>query len=90
VLREALLDLARLLVGVNVKRQPFLDGVPADPLEPLGGAGTDGVGGEADSDAARAELVDLVEVCLRRLLAEAVEAAARVGGEKEWNSPTAV
>ena len=51
VLGEALLDLARLLVGVDVERQPSAPGVAADLLEPVGRAGADGVGGDADADA---------------------------------------
>ena len=46
VLGEALLDLARLLVGVDVQRQPLGGGVAADLLEPVARAGADGVGGE--------------------------------------------
>jgi hypothetical protein len=52
VLGEALLDLARLLVGVHVERQPFGCCVGSDLLEPFGRAGADGVGGDADPDAA--------------------------------------
>ena len=48
VLGEALLDLLRLLVGVDVQRQFVLAGVPADLLEPVGRARTHGVGGKPD------------------------------------------
>src|SRR5919199_3245661 len=43
VLGEALLDLARLLVGVDVERQALPLGIAADLLEPVGGTGADGV-----------------------------------------------
>jgi hypothetical protein len=62
VLREALLDLARLLVGVDVQRQLVLDGVAAELLEPLARAGADGVGGDADANPGAAQLLELVEV----------------------------
>ncbi len=79
VLGKALLDLFRLLVRVNVQRQPICGGVAPDLLEPLGRAGADGVGGEPDADAGGAQGLDLLEVLPHRLLAEAVEAAACVG-----------
>ena len=83
VLLDALVDLPRLLVGVDVERQLVLLGVAADLLEPVGRAGADGVGGEADLDAALAEVLDLVQVLVRTRLAEAVEPAARVGDVEE-------
>ena len=59
VLGEALLDLARLLVGVDVQRQPLRRRVAAELLEPVARAGADGVGGEADADAVGAERLEL-------------------------------
>lgn len=44
VLCEALLDLAGLLVGVDVERQALPVGAAADLLQPVGRAGADGVG----------------------------------------------
>src|SRR6476646_5055623 len=43
VLGEALLDLAWLLVGVDVQRQPLRGRVATELLEPIAGAGTHGV-----------------------------------------------
>ena len=54
VLGEALLDLARLLVGVDVEDEALALGVGADLLEPLARAGADGVGGEPDPRPGRA------------------------------------
>ena len=54
VLGEALLDLARLLVGVHVQRQVVLGGVPPELAQRVGRAGAHGVGGDADADARRA------------------------------------
>ena len=62
VLLEALLDLAWLLVGVDVEWQPLLECVGADLLEPRAGAGADGVGGDPDGDSRGAERLDLLEV----------------------------
>src|SRR4029077_7627370 len=53
VLGEALLDLAWLLVGVDVQRQLMLGGVASELLEPPARAGTDGVGSDADADPVR-------------------------------------
>jgi CDP-diacylglycerol--glycerol-3-phosphate 3-phosphatidyltransferase len=79
VLGEALLDLARLLVGVHVQHQLVFGGVAPQLLEPVTGAGTDGVGGDADADPGGAQLLELAQVPRHRLLPEAVETAARVG-----------
>ena len=79
VLLEALLDLAWLLVGVDVQRQLLARGVPADLLEPRARAGADGVGGDADGDSGGAERLDLVEVGGDGGLAHAIETAALVG-----------
>ena len=62
VLGEALFDLARLLVGVDVEDELLLVGVASDRLEPVRRAGADGVGGNADRQATRAQVVDLAEV----------------------------
>ena len=83
VLLDALVDLPRLLVGVDVEGQRVLLGVAADLLEPVGRAGADGVGGKADPDAALPEPLDLVQVLGGGRLAEAVEAAAGVGDVEE-------
>ncbi len=83
VLGEALLDLARLLVGVDVQRQPLLGRVAAELLEPAARAGADGVGGEADADPPGTQLLDLVEVRGYGVLPEALQAAARIGDVKE-------
>ncbi len=65
VLGEALLDLARLLVGVDVQRQPLRRRVAAELLEPLARAGADGVGGEADADPVGAERLELPQIVRR-------------------------
>ena len=83
VLFDALVDLARLLVGVDVEGQIVLLGVAADLLEPVGRTGADGVGGEPDPDAALLEPLDLVQVFGGRMLPEALQAAAPVGGVEE-------
>ena len=66
MLGEALVDLARLLVGVDVEDELLLLGVASDRLEPVRRAGADGVGGNADRQATRAQVVDLAEVLLDR------------------------
>ena len=83
VLLDALVDLARLLVGVDVEGQIVLLGVAADLLEPVGRTGADGVGGKPDPDSSLSETLDLVEVFGGRRLPEALQAAARVGGVEE-------
>ena len=83
VLGEALLDLARLLVGVDVQRQLVLRGVAAELLEPVARARADGVGGDADPDPVGAQLLELARYVGHRLLAEALEPAARVGDVEE-------
>ena len=47
---QALLDLAGLLVGMDVERQSLARRVRAELLQPLAGAGTHGVGGDTDCD----------------------------------------
>ena len=77
VLGEALLDLARLLVGVHVQRRAARGRVGADLLEPVGRAGADGVGGDARRRTpAVAQRLDLAEELGGRLLPEAREPAA--------------
>ena len=71
VLGEALLDLPRLLVRVDVERELLGSAYAADLLEPVGGARADGVGGDADAKPALPQLLDLVEVRADRLLPEA-------------------
>ena len=83
VLGQALLDLARLLVRVDVEDEPLAPGVGADLLEPRARARADGVGREPDACARRGELLHLAEVLGDRPLAEAVDPAAAVGGEEE-------
>src|SRR6187455_2249936 len=51
MLGHALLDLTRLLVGVNVQNELTLARVAADRLEPLTGTRADRVGGNADAHA---------------------------------------
>jgi CDP-diacylglycerol--glycerol-3-phosphate 3-phosphatidyltransferase len=83
VLGETLLDLSRLLVGVDVQRQLVLCGVAPELLEPVARARADGVGSDAHADSARPQLLDLTEIDGRRLLAEALDPAARVGDVEE-------
>ena len=80
MLGEALLDLTRLLVRVHVQRQRLRCGVAADLLEPVRRTGAHGVGGDADCHAALTQTFDLPEVLRHRLLAEARQATARIGG----------
>jgi len=79
VLGETLLDLAGLLVGVNVERHPLAGRVAADLLEPLHRAGAHGVGGDADGEALPAQSLDLVEKHMYGVLPEALDAASCVG-----------
>ena len=83
VLGEALLDLARLLVGVDVEHELLALGIAADLPQPVRRAGADGVGGDADAAPRGAKLLHLLQVLGRGLLAEALDAAAPVGGEEE-------
>jgi CDP-diacylglycerol--glycerol-3-phosphate 3-phosphatidyltransferase len=83
VLGEALLDLARLLVGVDMQRQLLRDCVAADLLQPVRRAGAHGVGGEPDTDVAAAQVLDLMQVVRHRVLPKAREAAAPVRGEQD-------
>ena len=83
VLCQALLDLLRLLVRVDVEHEALALRIGADRREPVGRAGPDGVGGDADTGARVPQLLHLLEVGGDRGLPEACEAAARVGGEKK-------
>jgi CDP-diacylglycerol--glycerol-3-phosphate 3-phosphatidyltransferase len=83
VLLEALLDLTRLLVGVDVKNELLAFRVVSDFLEPLGRTGTNGVGGDAYCCAARAERLDLLQVRAHGLLAKALEPAPGVSGQEK-------
>ena len=73
VLGEALLDLLRLLVRVDVQQEIVLGRVAADLLEPVGRAGTNRVGGEAHGDPSGPKLLDLSEVLGHGALPEAGE-----------------
>src|SRR5581483_520722 len=79
VLGETLFDLARLLVGMDVQRQAIVRGVPTELGEPVPRARPHGVGGDADADARRAELLEALQILGDRRLPEAVDAAPRVG-----------
>ena len=83
VLCQALVDLLRLLVRVDVEYEALTLRIGAELLEPVGRAGADGVWGDADVGARLPQLLHLLEVGGHRRLPEAFEAAARVGGEKE-------
>ena len=83
VLGEAVLDLLRLLVGMDVERQLVLARVPSDLLEPVGGARPDGVGGDPDAQPGIPEPLDLLDEFRNRLLAEAGETSAGVGDMEE-------
>ena len=62
VLGAALVELARLLVRVDVADQTVGVGVGGDLAQPVGGDGADAVGGDADLRAPRdAQLVDARE-----------------------------
>src|SRR5262249_21940004 len=83
VLGKALLDLARLLVGVDVEREIVLAGVPTELLEPVAWARANGVGGDADADTGVAQLLEPAQILGDRRLTEAVDAAAGIGDVEE-------
>ena len=83
VLLEALVDLAWLLVGVDVERKGVLRRHSGRSPRASRRARADGVGGEPDPEASFAEALDLVQVFGGGVLAEALEAAARVRGVEE-------
>ena len=87
VLGAALLELARLLVGVDVADQPVVVGVGGDRLEPGRRDGADAVGGDADGDARaavrpRAQRVDAREERPDVRVAEAALARASAAAPK--------
>src|SRR6185437_5159075 len=73
VLGKALLDLARLLVGVHVQRQLVLCRVAPELLEPVPGTCPDRVGRDPDADSVAPQLLELVQVGRHRLLPEALD-----------------
>ena len=83
VLGEALLDLARLFVGVHVQGQLLRRGVASDLLEPRRADRAHGVGGEAHVEPAPAEILHLAQVLAHALLPEAWQSAALVRGEQQ-------
>ena len=83
VLGEALLDLPRLLVGVDVEREALGCGVTTELLEPVARTGADGVGGKADADTLGTERLELAEVVGGRLLPHARQAAAPIRREQD-------
>ena len=91
VLCEALLDLARLLAGVDMQDEPLGGCVAAELDEPVARARADGVGGEPDGDTAPAEPLDLLEIRRDRRLSHALEPATRIGDvEAHERDPGAV
>src|SRR2546423_8468458 len=82
VLGKAFLDLARLLVGVDVQRQVVLGGVTAELLEPVAWTGADGVGSDADADPIGSQLFALTQGRSHRLLPGALHPAAGRRGVK--------
>ena len=82
VLGEALVDLARLLVGVDVERQRLAVGVASQLLQPVARAGAHGVGGDADRDPSAAKRFELTEVGGDGRLSHALEPTARVRREE--------
>ena len=69
-LRDALVDLARLLVGVHVQDELVLGGVTTELAQRAGRTRTHGVGGDADADPIRAQRFELAQIYRHRLLAE--------------------
>ena len=78
MLGQALVDLARLLVGVHVEHEPLPVRVATDLGEPVDRARSHGVGGEADHDPGLAQALDLLQVGVDRGLPETGRSAARV------------
>jgi glycoprotein endo-alpha-1,2-mannosidase len=83
VLGHALLDLAWLLVGVNVERQLVLRRVAAELDEPLTWTGANRVRGHADTDPGSPQLLEPPQVLRDGRLAKAVEPTAGIGGVEE-------
>jgi hypothetical protein len=78
VLGKALLDLARLFVRVDVQGQLVFSRVAAKRLQPVAWARPNGVGGNADADSCRAQLLEPTQVLRDGLLPEAIDPAAGV------------
>jgi hypothetical protein len=83
VLGETLIDLARLLVGVDVQGEGLGGRVPPELLEPVARAGADRVGGNADAHAGGPQLLQLREIVGDRLLPEPLDPAAAIGGKQQ-------
>jgi hypothetical protein len=83
VLGEALLDLLRLLVCMDVEDEALPLGVSRDLLEPVSGARAHRMRCDAQRDSPLAQRVDLREVVEHRALPEAGETPARVGDVQE-------
>src|SRR5215218_1835965 len=83
VVGKALLDLAGLLVRVDVEREAFGAGITPDLLEPVGWAGADGVESTADTESVSLELFELGQILRGRALAEARAAITGVGREEK-------
>ena len=78
MLGQTLLDLERLLVGMDVKGQLVLGRVPAKLAQRLRRAGPHGVGGDPDRDPRGAKRLQLGQVLGDRVLPEARDAATQV------------
>ncbi|MDQ3777610.1 MAG: hypothetical protein M3310_01895, partial [Actinomycetota bacterium] len=83
VLGKTFLDLARLLVGVDVEHELLAVCVAPDLLEPVARAGADGVGGTAHDRPRLAKLVELAKVGRNRRLPKARAPASGVGGQEQ-------
>ena len=83
VLGLALVQLARLLVRVDVADEPVRIGIGGDLAQPVGRHGADAVGGDADRVAGQPQRVHAREVVLDRRVAEARVPAAVIGGGEE-------
>ena len=83
MLGETLFDLARLLARVNVERERRRFRVAPDLGQPVLRARANGVGGEANADAALAETFHLGEVRRDAGLTKPIESSATVGGVEQ-------
>ena len=83
VLGLALVELARLLVRVDVADEAMRLGVRRDLAKPVSGHGADAVRGDADLVAGQPQRVDAHEVVIDRRVAEARVPAAVVGGREQ-------
>ncbi len=68
---------------MDVERELRGSRVPAQLLEPVRGAGADGVRGDPDVDASRPERFETAQVVAHRVLPKALDSAARVGDVEE-------